>query len=110
MENIYDEQKVRAHRFVRPPRIHDIQHTCDIYHAVDKMLECYEESFDDDGVCTAPFMVFVSKVALAEFLVDALITIAERKFADNEELKNRNVKRIRGLWSGLRGDRFVENF
>ena len=109
-EDIYDEEKVSALRFVRPAKIHDIEHTTDLFHAVDKLLECYDEAFDEDGECKKPFMCFVSKVAHAEFLVHILTNAAEKKFGDNEEVKKRNVRRIRGLWSGLRGDRFVDEF
>ena len=101
--SVYDATKVDAFRFVRPVKIHPIEHSTSFFASVHKMLECYELSFDfETNTCVKPFMVFVPRVSVAEFLVHILQKRCRDLFKDDEAAREKNVNRIKGLWRALR--------
>ena len=107
----YDATKVNALRFIKPVKIHPIKHTTNFYLGIHQMIECYMNSFDVDGACVSPFMVFVTKVSLAEFIVHILVSAAEEKFKGDPVMIAEKSSRIKGLWRAMRTKSdFARNF
>ena len=98
----YDNRTVNAFRFIKPIHIHPIGHSKDLHASILRMLKCYDEAFDHSGRCIKPFMIFVTKVSMAELLLHLLTEECEKKFAGNDDLLSQNKSRIKGCWRAMR--------
>ena len=108
----YSPKDVKAFRFVKPVKIHDIEWTDNFFVAVNKMLEQYDNAFDKvTGKCIRPFMVFVTKVPVAEFLLHILEKECKVKWKDRPQILKQNLGQLKGLWRVLRyKTKFACNF
>jgi hypothetical protein len=98
-----DRTCVKALRFVKPTVIHPIKYTTKLYFALSNLKRCFLESYDQNGVCKQPFMVFCSRVSFAEYLVHFLRELAN-------DIPNADPNRIQGIWSSIRHTDFASRF
>ena len=97
---------------MKPVKIHDIEWTDNFFVAVNKMLEQYDNAFDEvTGKCICPFMVFVTKVPVAEFLLHILEKECKVKWKDRPQILKQNLGRLKRLWRALQyKTEFARNF
>ncbi len=105
-DNCEDRGCVAARDFVRPIRVHPIEHREDIWDAICNLNECYLACFDPqlqggglldaDGfkICTNPFIVFTNSCTLAEYIVTAL--------RERAAYIGANPERVKGIWAALK--------
>ena len=106
-----DRDQVSAFWFKKPCVIHPIEWTTDQEAAIARVVRSYAGSFNDDGVCVAPRAILVSRVSQAIFIIHCLEEQCKHIFKDREDVYQRNVKRIKGLWRALRiTDHFANKF
>jgi hypothetical protein len=86
---VYNTNVVNAFQFNKPVQIHAIKHSTHFLALVAKILKCYKGAFDESNVYKKPFMVFVTKVFVAELLVQLLQRTCYEMFSDNECTKVR---------------------
>ena len=101
MDNSY---VVSGLKFEKPTIIHPILFTDHMWPAVQNLMNNYKESFNRNGHCRHPFIVFCSHVTFTEYIVGTLRN-------DVNDLPNVDPLRVKGIWSAIQAmDDFCKNF